>query len=31
MKNIERFLEFDGNLISVLLNNGEWWVAIKPI
>ena len=31
MKNIERFLEFDGKKISVLLNNGEWWIAIKPI
>ena len=31
MKNIERFLEFDGKRISILLNNGEWWIAIKPI
>ena len=31
MKNIQRFLEFDGKKISVLLKNGEWWVAIKPI
>ena len=31
MKNIERFLEFDGKRISVLLNDGEWWIAIKPI
>lgn len=31
MKNIERFLDFDGKRISILLNDGEWWVAIKPI
>jgi len=31
MKNIERFLEFDGKRISILLNTGEWWIAIKPI
>ena len=31
MKNIERFLEFDGKRITILLNDGEWWVAIRPI
>jgi hypothetical protein len=31
MKNIERFLEFDGKRISILLADGNWWVAIKPI
>lgn len=29
--NVERFLEFEGKRITILLNGGEWWVAIKPI
>lgn len=29
--NIERFLEFNGKRISVLLADGSWWVAVKPI
>lgn len=31
MKNIEKFLEFNGKRISVLSNDGTWWIAIKPI
>ncbi len=31
MKNIEKFLEFNGKRISILLADGTWWVAIKPI
>lgn len=31
MENIEKFLEFNGKRISVLLADGSWWVAIKPI
>lgn len=31
MKNLEKFLEFNGKRISVLSNDGQWWVAIRPI
>lgn len=31
MKRTEKFLEFNGKRISVLLADGNWWVAIKPI
>lgn len=31
MKNFERFLEFNGKRISILNNDGTWWIAIKPI
>lgn len=32
MKNLEKFLDFDGRRISVLnAADGEWYVAIKPI
>lgn len=31
MKNIEKFLEFNGKVISLLLTDGAWWIAIKPI
>lgn len=31
MKNIEKFLEFNGKRISLLLADGTWWIAIKPI
>ena len=31
MKNLEKFLEFNGKRISVLLADGTWWVAVKPI
>lgn len=31
MRDLERFFEFNGKRISILLSNGEWWVAIKPI
>ncbi len=31
MKNLEKFLEFNGKRISVLLADGNWWVAVKPI
>ncbi|RTL04783.1 hypothetical protein EKK58_09695 [Candidatus Dependentiae bacterium] len=31
MKNIERFLEFNGKKISILNQDGVWWVALKPI
>jgi len=30
-KKIEKFLEFNGKRISILLADGSWWVAIKPI
>ena len=30
-KSIERFLEFEGKSISILLVDGTWWVALKPI
>lgn len=28
---IEKFLEFNGKRIAVLLANGSWWIAIRPI
>ena len=31
MKNIEKFLEFNGKRISILNADGTWWVAVKPI
>ncbi len=31
MKNLEKFLEFNGQRITVLLADGNWWVAIRPI
>lgn len=31
MKNLEKFLEFNGKRIAVLLADGTWWVAVKPI
>lgn len=31
MKNLEKFLEFNGRRIAVLLADGTWWVAVKPI
>lgn len=30
-KRIEKFLEFNGKRIAVLLADGSWWVAVKPI
>lgn len=30
-KKIEKFLEFNGARISILMAEGTWWVAIKPI
>lgn len=30
-KRIEKFLEFNGKRIAVLLADGSWWVAIRPI
>lgn len=30
-KKIEKFLEFNGKRIAILLADGNWWVAIKPI
>lgn len=30
-KKIEKFLEFNGKRISILLADGSWWVAIRPI
>lgn len=30
-KRLEKFLEFNGKRIAVLLADGSWWVAIKPI
>lgn len=31
MKSLEKFLEFNGKRISILLANGTWWVAIRPV
>lgn len=31
MKNIEKFLQFNGTNVSVQIKNGEWFIAIKPI
>ena len=31
MKDIDNFLLFDGKKISMLLEDGQWWIAIKPI
>ncbi|MEZ4925585.1 MAG: phage antirepressor N-terminal domain-containing protein [Saprospiraceae bacterium] len=31
MKHVEKFLEFNGKNISLLMADGTWWVAIKPI
>lgn len=31
MKNLEKFLEFNGKRIAILLADGTWWVAVKPI
>jgi len=31
MKNLDKFLEFNGNKISILRSDGTWWVAVKPI
>ena len=28
---MEKFIEFSGKRITVLLSNGSWWVAVKPI
>ncbi len=30
-KKLEKILEFNGKRISILLADGTWWVAIKPI
>lgn len=31
MQKMEKFLEFNGKRITVLLADGTWWVAIRPI
>lgn len=31
MKKLEKFLEFNGKRISILLADGTWYVAVKPI
>lgn len=31
MSNFSRHLEFNGKKITVIHNEGKWWVAIKPI
>lgn len=31
MKNLEKFLEFNGKRISILLTDGNWYVALRPI
>lgn len=31
MSKHEKFLEFNGQAISILNNKGVWWVALKPI
>lgn len=31
MKKLEKFLEFNGKRISILLADGSWWVAVKPV
>lgn len=28
---LEKFLEFNGKRISILRNDGEWWVALRPV
>lgn len=30
-KRLEKFLEFNGKRIAVLLADGTWWVAVRPI
>ena len=30
-KTIEKFLEFNGNRITLLTKDGTWWIAVKPI
>jgi hypothetical protein len=30
-KSIEKFLQFNGKKIAILLSNGTWYIAIKPI
>jgi hypothetical protein len=31
MKNIEKILNFNGKEISLVLAEGQWWIALKPI
>jgi len=31
MKNIEKILNFNGKEISLVLAEGQWWVAVKPV
>ena len=31
MEKLEKFLEFNGKRISILLADGTWWIAVKPI
>lgn len=31
MKKIEKFLEFNGKRISILLADGSWYIALRPI
>lgn len=31
MDKLEKFLEFNGKSISILLADGTWWIAVKPI
>jgi len=31
MKNIQKFLQFNGTNVTILLDDGQWYVAIKPI
>ncbi len=30
-KKLEKFLEFNGKRISILLADGTWWIALRPI
>jgi len=31
MKNLEKFLEFNGKRIAILLADGNWYIALRPI
>ncbi len=31
MKNLEKFLEFNGKRITIISADGTWWIALKPV
>lgn len=31
MKDIQKFLQFNGTNVTILLNDGQWYIAVKPI